>query len=76
MGPGVVVAGIATGGVTAHLHLLVERPGQMVAELLAPLCIRWLCFALLRPPAAAVGGALMQDLLQHPASAGRQQVLR
>lgn len=75
MGPGVVVAGISTGGVAAHLHLLVEGPGQMVAELLAPLAISWLGFALLLPPAAALGGALLQDLLQHPASAGRQHLL-
>lgn len=46
VGPGIVVAGIAAGSVRAHLHLLVERPGQMVAELLAPLGISLLCFTL------------------------------
>lgn len=70
MGPGVVVAGVTAGGVTAHLHLHVECPGQMVAELLAPLCV-----ALLLSPAVVRCRALMQDLLQHPASAGRRQPL-
>lgn len=69
--PGIVVAGIAAGSVTAHLYLLVERPGQMVTELLAPLFMICLPLLLLLLPAVA----LTQNLLQHPASAERQQVL-
>lgn len=74
MGPRVVVAGIAAGSIRAHLHLLMECPGQMVTELLAPLCIHLLCFTLLLLPAAAHSRELTQDLLQHPASEGRQQL--
>lgn len=73
MGPGVVVAWVAAGGVAAHLHLLAERPGQMVAELLAGLHVGRLGLALLLPGVPAHCGALTQDLLQHPASAARQR---
>lgn len=76
VGPGIVVAGIEAGSVTAHLHLLVEHPGQMVPELLAPFCIRLLCLTLLLLlTGPALGRELTQDLLQHPASVGRQQLL-
>lgn len=81
MGPGVVVTGVATSGVAAHLHLLVEHPGQMFAELLAPLSVGRLCLALLlllllgSAAATAPSRALTQDLLQHPTSTGRQELL-
>lgn len=78
VGPGVVVARVAAGGVAAHLHLLAERPGQMVAELLARLHVGYLGLGLallLLPGAPARRGALTQDLLQHPASAARQRPL-
>lgn len=64
MGPSVVVAGVATGGVAAHLHLLVKRPGQLVVQRRAPLRLAVL-------PLATAGCCRepLQDLLQHPASA-------
>ncbi|TNN36311.1 hypothetical protein EYF80_053532 [Liparis tanakae] len=58
--PGVVVAGVAAGGVRAHLHLLVERPGQVLAGPRARGRGGLLVLT-------ARGGGLTQDLLQHPA---------
>lgn len=75
VGPGVVVAGVTSGSVRAHSHLLVECSGQMFSELLTPAYISLLCFTLLLMllllllPAACSRG-LPEDLLQHPAPAG------
>lgn len=72
MGPSIVVAGITAGGVTADLHLIVKRPGQLVIEHRAPLQIWWLHSTVLLLAPTGCRREPLQDLLKHPASAATQ----